>query len=171
MRLLISYGINSKEAPKIGFYPLTNNNTSNVSANAISSFLSSISATVATTLPNSLLSTPTYTTPAYAFNTSVSVSVGGIVSSALATSTYSPIFAHSTINLTAIPTVSPSPTLETFVLTDAAGYVTTSTSSLSTASVTFGLPPGWSAGTTLRAPQLLALLTCFISSGLVLVLA
>lgn len=156
----------------IGFYPLSNTTTPSESQADISSFLSSMSATVATTLPNSLLYTPSYTTPAYTFNTSVTASIGGIVSAALATSTYSAIFGTSLSHVaaaTAIPTVSPSPTLATLILTNDAGFVTTSTSSLVESSVTLGVPPGWSAGFALRAPLPVTLLSCFISFTLTLV--
>jgi hypothetical protein len=134
----------------IGLYPLRNATDVSATPSAVSSLLSSLSATVATTLPNFPLSTPSYTTPAYAFNTSVPAQVGKIVSSGLATSTYSPIMEYSAFNVSALPTVSPSPTLFTFLLTDASGLIHTSTSTRSVPSVMLGVPPGWSAGSALR---------------------
>ena len=136
----------------IGLYPLQNATNLPETPNAISSILSSLSATVATTLPNFPLATPSYTTPAYVFNTSVPAQVGKIVSSGLATSTYSPIVQHSVFNVSALPTVSPSPTVFTFMLTDASGLIHTSTSTLSLPSVVLGVPPGWSAGSALPIP-------------------
>src|ERR1700733_14094728 len=69
--LPISYGINTKEPPLIGLYALSAANATIETPEAVSAFLSSESATLATTLPNFILSTPTYTTPLYTFNTSV----------------------------------------------------------------------------------------------------
>jgi hypothetical protein len=134
----------------IGLYPLRNATDVPETPSAVSSILSSLSATVATTLPNFPLSTPSYTTPAYAFNTSVPAQAGKIVSSGLATSTYSPIVQHSVFNVSALPTVSPSPTVFTFMLTDASGLIHTSTSTRSVPSVVLGVPPGWSAGSALQ---------------------
>ncbi|KAF8227298.1 acid protease [Tricholoma matsutake] len=141
-----SFGINGKEAPMIGLYPLRNATDVPEIPSAVSSTLSSLSATVATTLPNFPLSTPSYTTPAYAFNTSVPAQVGEVVSSGLATSTYSPIMQHSVFNLSALPTVSPSPTVFTLLLTDSSGVIHTSTSTHPAPSIMLGVPPGWSAG-------------------------
>jgi hypothetical protein len=80
------------------------------------------------TLPNSLLSTPTFTTLPYAFNTSVPASIGGLVNSGLATSTYKAILAHAQesngFNASAIPTISPTPFVIT-ITTD--GKTTTET--------------------------------------------
>lgn len=148
-----SYGINTKEPPMIGFYPLKNATNSTESAASISSFLSAASATVATALPNSLLSTPTYTTPPYTFNSSISAPTGGIVSTELANSTYSPIFAQFATNISAMPTIAPTDTLETYIITDTSGVVTTITSTASVPSVTLGIPPGWTSGVaSLHAP-------------------
>lgn len=145
-----SFGINGREPPMIGLYPLWNATNLPETPSAVSSILSSLSATVATTLPNFPLSMPSYTAPAYVLNTSVPAQVGKIVSSGLATSTYSPIVQHSVFNISALPTVSPSPTVFTFILTDASGLIHTSTSTLSLPSVVLGVPPGWSAGSALQ---------------------
>jgi hypothetical protein len=134
----------------IGLYPLQNATNVSETSGAVSSILSSLSATVATTLPNFPLATPSFTTPLYAFNTSVPAQVGKIVSSGLATSTYSPIVQHDVFNVSALPTVSPSPTVFTFILTDASGLPHTSTSTISLPSVALGVPPGWSAGSALH---------------------
>ncbi|KAK0235906.1 aspartic peptidase A1 [Armillaria nabsnona] len=158
-----SYGINTKEPPMIGFYPLKNATNGTESAASISSFLSSASATVATALPNSLLSTPTYTTPPYTFNTSISAPTGGIVSTELANSTYSPIFAQFATNISAMPTIAPTDTLETYIITDTSGVVTTITSTASVTSVTLGIPPGWTSGVaSLHAPLSRTRLLCFL---------
>ncbi|KAG7451143.1 acid protease [Guyanagaster necrorhizus] len=154
---LFSYGINTKEPPMIGFYPLKNATNTTESAALISSFLSSASATVATTLPNSLLSTPTYTTPPYTFNSSFSAPTGGIVSTELANSTYSPIFAEYATNISAMPTIAPTNALETYIITDTSGVVTTITSTASIASVTLGIPPGWISGPFGRFPMSISL--------------
>ncbi|TFK47833.1 acid protease [Heliocybe sulcata] len=159
---IYSYGIDSKEPPMVGLYPLNNATAPVESPAQVSALLSSASATVATTLPNYLLPTPSYTTPAFIFNTSISASIGQIVTSDLATSTYSPILAAPAANLSAIPTVSPSPTLLTVVTTDGSGQVITLTSTAATASVTLGVPYGWSASASsrLHAPIVWILLPC-----------
>ncbi|KAJ7739758.1 acid protease [Mycena maculata] len=148
---IFSYGIDSKEAPRIGFYALRNA-TETIQATAVAAFLSSVSATIATTLPNSLLSTPTFTTPSYGFNSSIKASTGGILTSALATSTYSAIFGQKLVNVTSLPAITPAPTVATITLTNAEGVVTTSTSTLAT--VTLGTPPGWNAATLLNVPSM-----------------
>ncbi|TEB33382.1 acid protease [Coprinellus micaceus] len=79
---VFSFGINTKEPPIIGFYHLRNatelaNLTTSQTPEYISSYLASISATYPTTLPNVILPTPSYTTPAYTLNTSVSAPSGG----------------------------------------------------------------------------------------------
>lgn len=141
-----SLGIDRKQPPMVGFYPLRNASAPPETPDVISSFFSSVSATIATTLPNFVLPTPSFTTPPYAFNTSFSAPAGKIVSSGLATSTYSAALGTHHLNVSAIPTVSPSPTLATFILTDAAGHVSTSISTAVLPSVTLGAPPGWSNG-------------------------
>ncbi|KAJ6531759.1 aspartic peptidase domain-containing protein [Mycena capillaripes] len=152
---IFSYGINSKEAPRIGFYAL-NNATETVEATAVAAFLSSVSATVTTTLPNFLLSTPIFPTPSYAFNSSIKASTGGIVTSALATSTYSAIFGDKLVNVTSLPAITPAPTITLVTLTDAQGVVTTSTSTL-VAAITLGVPPGWNAATGIRVPPIFSM--------------
>ncbi|KAJ6505971.1 aspartic peptidase A1 [Mycena vulgaris] len=152
---IFSYGINTKEPPLIGFYPL-NNVTETIKATAVAAFLSSVSATVATTLPNSLLSTPTFTTPPYGFNSSIKAPTGGIVSSALATNTYSAIFGQKLVNVTSLPAITPAPTVTTIIVTNAQGVVSTSTSTYSTGTVTLGVPPGGNAATALRVSCTLA---------------
>ncbi|KAJ2917443.1 hypothetical protein MD484_g3011, partial [Candolleomyces efflorescens] len=149
---IYSFGITSKESPLIGFYQLRNateiaNLTQSQTPESISAYLSSISATIATTLPNVLLPTPTYTTPPYTMNSSISASVGAIVTSGLATSTYSAIFGtHTSFNASAIPTISPEPSIFTSIVTDTSGQVSTSVYTSLAAVVTLGIPPGWSAG-------------------------
>lgn len=119
---VFSFGIDDKEPPIIGFFPLTQSNNLTESSDEVSTFLSSISATIATTLPDSLLSTPTESVPSYIFNSSIAAPTGGIVTSALGASTYSPIFAKAT-NLSAIPFITPTPTATTIFVTDASGVV------------------------------------------------
>lgn len=151
---IYSYGINTKESPLIGLYPLHNSTGTQDSPDSVSSILSSLSATVATTLPNFLLPTPTFTTPPYAFNTSVSHAPKGIVSSGLATSTYMPILSAS-----ALPAITPTATLVTFIVTNSAGFLVTSTSTVAAPSVTLGVPPGWNAGSSLRTAPLAGVFT------------
>ncbi|KAH9928301.1 acid protease [Fomitopsis serialis] len=110
---IFSYGIDTKEAPLIGLYPLNNATAAVQSPSVVSSYFSAASATVNTALPNYLVPTPSYTTPAYIFNTSVTAPPGLIVSSGLGASTYSPVLGTGYLNVTAIPTVAPSPTLLT----------------------------------------------------------
>ncbi|PPR00887.1 hypothetical protein CVT24_000372, partial [Panaeolus cyanescens] len=146
---IYSFGINGKEPPLIGLYSLHNEtlvNSSPQDTNVILSFLSANSATIQTTLPNFLLPTPTFTTPPYTFNTSVPVTVGGIVTSGLANSTYSALFRDKTAiaNTSAFPTITPAPLVTTLLVTNPAGDVSTSVSTHSIAAVTLGLPPGWS---------------------------
>ncbi|KAF7330566.1 hypothetical protein MVEN_02496700 [Mycena venus] len=150
---VFSYGINSKEAPRIGFYPL-NNATETVEASAVSAYFATASATVATTLPNSLLSTPAFSTPSYAFNSSIPASTGGIVTSALATSTYSAIFGQKAAKVTSLPAITPNPTVTTITSTNAQGEVTTTTSTLPVAAITLGVPPGGNAARALRIPPI-----------------
>ncbi|KAF9450359.1 acid protease [Macrolepiota fuliginosa MF-IS2] len=146
---IFSYGIDTKESPKIGLYPLSNTNiiTNTIAASASAQAPPAVvtsaftpQTTIPTTLPNLLIPTPTFTTPPYTFNTSVPASVGGIVSSGLATSTYHAILAQATtgFNASAIPTISPAPSVVTFTMSD--GKTTVSTYSLLAA--TLGVPPG-----------------------------
>ncbi|ESK88781.1 pepsinogen c [Moniliophthora roreri MCA 2997] len=150
---IFSYGIDMKEPPMIGLYAL-NNSVLAPSPAEVSAFFSSISVQIPTTLPNYLLPTPTISTPPYSLNSSITAPTGGIVSSGLANSTYSPIFAQEVTNLSALPIITAEPTVATFTLTDPAGGVSTTTSHLSMASVALGVPPGWnSAPSTTRLPS------------------
>ncbi len=148
----------------IGLYPLRNATAPVESPDEVASYFSSASATVATVLPNFLLSTPSPTTPPYAFNTSVRAPVGKIVSSGLATSTYSAVLGTRPSNATAIPTVSPSPTLFTFILTSN-GQLVTSVSTAAAPSITLGAPPGWnpSGAPAMRAPFYLTVISGVVS--------
>ncbi|KAF8825111.1 hypothetical protein HHX47_DHR7000723 [Lentinula edodes] len=151
---VFSYGIDTLEPPMIGLYSLSNA-TAPQSTLLINSFLASASEVIGTTLPNSLLLTPTATTPAYSFNTSVPASTGAIVQAALATSTYSPIFG------------APLPTVATYTVTDSAGMISTSVSRISIPSIVLGAPPGWSsAGFTVRAPAFTLLLSFVVFPSL-----
>jgi hypothetical protein len=150
-----SFGINTKEPPIIGFYHLRNatelaNLTTSQTPEYISSYLASISATYPTTLPNVILPTPSYTTPAYTLNTSVSAPVGAVLTSGLATSTYTPLFGTRTplaiANVSAVPTVKPEPTVSTYTITDSAGQVTIQTTVLQQTPVPLGVVPGWTSG-------------------------
>ncbi|KAI1796822.1 acid protease [Ganoderma leucocontextum] len=145
---IYSFGINSKEPPMIGFYPLSNATTVSETQQQVLSFLSSASATVPTTLPNFLISTPTYSTPSYTFNASLAASAtpGKIVKTGLATSTYSPVLNALDRNATAIRTLTLSPTVLTLILTDTSGHTVTTTSTASEKSVTLGLPSDLSNG-------------------------
>ncbi|KAF9223433.1 acid protease [Gyrodon lividus] len=144
-----SYGIDSKQPPMIGLYPLSNSSGPVESPAFVSSFFSAASATVATMLPNYILPTPTFTTPPYAFNTSILASLGEVVPSELATSTYEPILVTPAMGATELPKVSDGYTL---IVTDAQGDVVTSTYHITQPSVVLGLPPGWSGARTLHAP-------------------
>ena len=115
----------------------------------VGAYFSSVSATVETTLPNYLLATPTYATPPYAFNTSIPVTLGEIVGSDLATSTYLPIVASIATGSTALPVLLDQYTV---VTTDGQGDVITSTYHITEPSVVLGEPPGWNGVRTLRAP-------------------
>lgn len=151
----------------IGFFAHNNASAPVQSPSVVSSYFSSASATVDTTLPNYLLATPTYSTPAYIFNTSVPAPPGLIVSSGLATSTYSAVLDTQSINVTAIPTVDPSPTLFTFFITYS-GSVSTSISTVPQPSITLGEPPGWSSSaTSVRVPLRVVLFSvCALLLGL-----
>lgn len=137
----------------IGFYPRANTTAPVVpeSAAEVASFLASYSATVATTLPNFLLATPSPTVPPYTFNTSVPATRGELVQSGLATSTYKPLLASKHTNATALPAITPSPTVATFILTDTSGHTLTSVSTAPQISVTLGVPEGWSVSGAPRA--------------------
>ena len=159
----LSFGINGKEPPLIGLYPLNTTNSTQ-SAGDVASFLSANSVTLATTLPNYILSTPTYTTPPFSLNTSISASIGAIVSSELANSTYSALFGQRTslTNVSALPVITPPPNVVTLVITNPAGDVSTTISSRSMAAVTLGLPAGWNAGSALHLPSSMGLISTFV---------
>ncbi|GJE88752.1 A1 family peptidase [Phanerochaete sordida] len=139
---VFSFGIDTKEPPQIGLYPLRNASAPVESPQAVASFFSAQSATVGTNLPNFLIPTPSPAVPSYTFNTSFSTKPGQIVSSGLATSTYSAAIGTHHVNATAIPTLSPSPTLFTLILTSD-GQLVTSVSTAASPSITLGTPPGW----------------------------
>ncbi|KAF8149990.1 aspartic peptidase domain-containing protein [Crassisporium funariophilum] len=147
---IFSFGINGKEPPMIGLYPLSNATNTTVTPDTLSSFLSANSATVATTLPNFILPTPTFTTPPFALNTSVPASIGGIVSSGLANSTYTALLGTRTAltNTSALPTIHPPPAIITLVVTNPAGVVATTVSTVSAETYTLGFPPGWTSAAT-----------------------
>lgn len=139
-----SFGINEKEPPVIGLYPLrndTNFTDGTQTASDIESYLSAFSATIPTTLPNYLLPTPTFATPSYAFNASVTATQGGIMSTGLANTTYSPIFGEKTAlgNVSALPTISPPPSVITLTVSEF-GRLSTTTETMLTPSVMLGLP-------------------------------
>ncbi|KAF8808731.1 acid protease [Phlegmacium glaucopus] len=143
---IFSFGINGKEPPLIGLYPLHNASNLTETSDVVNAYLSLNSTPIATTLPNFILSTPTFTTPPYALNTSVSASIGGIVSSGLANSTYTTLFGERTTlaNTSALPTINSTRQVVTLILTDAAGDVATTVSTIPAPTVTLGVPPGWS---------------------------
>lgn len=128
----------------IGFYPLSNVTTIAQNATEISSFFSSARATVATNLPNSLLPTPSASTPPYIFNTSVPATIGAIMTTALGDDNYSAILTGNAVNTSALPIITPPPTLVTLILTDQSGALTTSLEHVTTSSVALGVPPGQS---------------------------
>ena len=144
----LSFGIDGKEPPLIGLYQLNNASNLTETSDTVNSYLSINSATVATTLPNFVLPTPTYTTtPPYIFNTSVPASIGGIVSSGLANSTYTALFGTQTTlaNVSsAFSMIDPMHQVITLFVTNTMGVVATSVSTVPFASVTLGVPPGWS---------------------------
>ncbi|CAE7067490.1 unnamed protein product [Rhizoctonia solani] len=75
MTFTFGYGIDTKEPPKIGLYPLSPDVVLDTEE-TISQSLSVESATYATTLPNYVLPTPTYTTPPYLFSPTPSTQSG-----------------------------------------------------------------------------------------------
>lgn len=161
---IFSFGIDDKEAPMIGFYPLNNATAPVEGPAAVASYISSASAYVATTLPNYVIETPSYTTPPYAFNTSYTATPGLIMSTGLATDTYSPALAPANQNATAIPTITPSATLVTLFITGTAGQVSTSISTATTPSVTLGEPPGWTSGASAVSLPIGAMLSSVLAS-------
>lgn len=157
-----SFGIDYKEPPFIGLYSLRQGAVP-LSPASLSAFFSSQSETVATNLPNYIVPTPSPTTPSYIFNTSVPISV--VVATDLATSTYSPLIEQvangvsQKLVVTALPEATPTPTLETLILTDASGVVHTTVSPLPISTVILGRPPGYnSGGSTIRPHNMMAML-------------
>lgn len=138
-----SYGINTKESPMIGLYPLNNASTLVETPAELEAYFSEISTVVPTTLPNFLVPTPTFSTPPYLFNASVTAFPGEIVASGLATSTYAAVLEPHHLNASGIGVISPSPTRYTFLVTGPAGQVSTSISTVAAPSVALGTPPGW----------------------------
>ncbi|KAI6133594.1 acid protease [Pisolithus croceorrhizus] len=155
-----SYGVDDEEPPMIGLYSTSNASATVESPTVVSAFFSSVSATVATILPNYVLATPSYTTPPYAFNTSVPATFGEIVASELATSTYAPILISPTFNASALPKVYDAYTL---VYTNSEGQSVTSTYHVSNPSTALGVPPGWSGANALGIPYLALGTSLFIT--------
>ncbi|KAI0819099.1 acid protease [Irpex lacteus] len=172
---IYSFGIDRKEPPMIGLYALRNATAPAQSSDVVQAYFSSASATITTNLPNVLLPTPSsFSISPYTFNASITAPQGKIMASGLATSTYSPVLATSGHpNQTAILTVTPSPTVFTFVVTTN-GELVTSISSAPAPSL--GQPPGWtsgasrpSAGTPMLMTALAGILTaCTLLTRLVL---
>jgi hypothetical protein len=169
---VFSFGIVGKEPPFIGFYPLQSTPAVPLSPASLSALFSSLSLTVPTTLPNFVVSTPTFTTPPYLFNTSVPTSP--ISADDLATAAYSPLIEEvlngvtQTLNVTAFPEVTPTPTVATLLITDANGAVHTTVSPLPVSSIVLGRPPGSnSASATFRPYAVKGILVtasaCFIA--------
>ncbi|KAG8763565.1 hypothetical protein FRC11_001766 [Ceratobasidium sp. 423] len=73
---IFSYGIDTKEPPKIGLYSVSPDVVLDTEE-TVSQSLSVESATFATTLPNYVLPTPTYTTPPYLFSPTPSPTQSG----------------------------------------------------------------------------------------------
>ena len=150
----------------MGLYSLHNATTLQQDPAFVNSFISSNSETIITTLPNSLLSPPTYTTPPYALNTSVTVQPGEIVLSELGTSTYSPMIGTvATPKPTAVPLVTLTPTVVTLIVTNN-GSVSTTVSTAPGDQATLGIPYGWTSGSPGRytTPSL-------VTTGLLLLLS
>jgi len=153
----------------MGFYALKNDTTLQQNSTFVSSFFSANTATIATTLPNSLLSPPSYTTPPYAFNTSVTVQPGEIVQSELGASTYSPMIGTwATPRPTAVPLVTLSPSVVTLIVTSN-GSVSTTVSTAEDNEETLGIPYGWKSGSTARytAPSLVTTVLLLLLSFVV----
>ena len=159
----ISYGIAEKEPPLIGLYPLRPASAVPLSPASLSALFSSLTLTVPTTPPNYVVPTPSFTTPPYAFNTSVPTS--NLAIGDLATSTYTPLIeeilngAVEKLNVTTLPGAVPTPTLTTLYVTES-GAVITSLSPLPTSTVVLGVPPGYhhSASEALRPQGVRAIL-------------
>ncbi|KIY44031.1 acid protease, partial [Fistulina hepatica ATCC 64428] len=172
---VFSYGIDDKEPPTIGLYKLDDSTTITENATYLSSFFSSMSATQATTLPNYVLSTPSYSASSYALNSSVTAYLGGVVTSGLATSTYSALLGTGTVvwDTTAVPTIAPAATVTTLTTTDSQGETstTTVTSYITQESLVLGVP-GWgdNAATVIAPPVLLCYSAAFALLGALVVL-
>lgn len=163
---IYDYGIDTKEPPLVGLYALNNKTTLQQNSTFLSSYFSVNTATIATTLPNSLLSPPSYTTPPYALNTSVSAEPGEIVLSELGTSTYSPIIGTTpTPQLTSVPMVSLSQTVVTLIVTGRSG-VSTTVSTAQDNQPSLGVPYGWDSGCAGRytVPSLVTTASLFLLS-------
>lgn len=131
----------------MGLYPLNNQTFLHQNSTFLSSYFSVNTATIATTLPNSLLSPPSYTTPPYALNTSVSVEPGEVVLSELGTSTYSPLIGTTpTPQLTAVPMVTLSPMVVTLIVTNHDGVSTSISTAQDSQGTNLGVPYGWDSG-------------------------
>ena len=155
----------------VGLYALRNSSASPESPQSLSSYISSASATIATTLPNFPLATPSPTTLPYAFNASISASLGEIALSEHATSTYSPIVGPDFYNASALPTISPSPTVVTVVTTNSDGLIATYTQAVSQTSIILGVPPGWrSSSAAVQSHTTATLVSYLLSSSLTLLL-
>ncbi|KZW03653.1 acid protease [Exidia glandulosa HHB12029] len=176
---VLSYGIVGKEPPLIGLYSLANNTaahdviqgltstTSTTTTTTTSSTTSSSAATpnpvradastdgsltvIPTTLPNSLLETPTFTTPPYLFTNVPKPAT----TSGYGTSTYAP--ALRPFNITRIPIVALP--VSTIVTTDTSGHEVTTTIPVPSAPpVVLGRPSAASRGASAPAvPLALAL--------------
>jgi len=130
----------------VGFYALNNQTILQQNPTFVSSFFSANTETIATTLPNSLLLPPSYTTPPYALNTSVTAVPGQIVLSELGASTYSPVIGtRPTPMPTVVPLVTLSPDVITLIVTNN-GDISTTVSTARDNQVTLGVPYGWSSG-------------------------
>jgi len=138
---IFSYGIAGKEAPMIGLYPRQFSNATSPlvppPAASLAVLFSSLSLTVETQLPNSLLATPTFTTPPYIFNTSVPTA--SPAQSDLAASTYVPLFRSGILaNVTSLPRLAPG---EIIVTVTNGGVFTTTQPSVTTTAL-LGHYPG-----------------------------
>ncbi|TFK72900.1 acid protease [Pluteus cervinus] len=154
---IFSYGINSKEPPMIGLYPLQNDTVQVDTPAQLSSIFASESATINSALPNSLISPSSFTTPPYTFTESAPPPIGDTVSSGLAISTYVALLATELRNDSALPMITPPPSVTTLTLTNAEGLLTTSISTQSFEFVTLGVPPGWNAASQMTIPSILSM--------------
>lgn len=151
----------------MGLYPLNNETTLQQNLTLVSSFFSVNTATIATTLPNSLLSAPSYTTPPYALNTSVTAEPGQIVESELGTSTYSPIIGTGPTPMpTVVPIVTISPDVITLIVTHNGGISTTVSTAQDNEQTILGIPYGWNVGSAGRytVPSLVTTALSFLLS-------